>query len=107
MEASNIDSKKALTKLKEVFALNVILENDNEEIKKVSSIKVSLDAIVAKANATNPKDLPIIPSNIFTNHPSFSILQVPKVNIVACNDFKEEIMISQMEIDHMTFREFG
>jgi hypothetical protein len=65
---------------------------------------MSLDAILAKANATNLEDLPIIPSNVFTNHPLFSILQVPKVNIVACNDFKEEITISQMEIDYMTFR---
>jgi hypothetical protein len=68
---------------------------------------VSLNAILAKANATNPKDLPIIPSNISTNHPLFSILQVPKMNIVACNDFKEEIAISQMEIDRMTFRSSG
>jgi hypothetical protein len=65
---------------------------------------VPLDATLAKANATNIEDLLIIPSNIFTNHPLFSILQVPKVNIIACNDFKEQITISQMEIDCMTFR---
>jgi hypothetical protein len=59
---------------------------------------------LGKANATNPEDLPIIPNNVFTNHPLFSILQVPKVNIVTCNDFKEEINMSQMEIDSMTFR---
>jgi hypothetical protein len=62
---------------------------------------------LAKANTTIPKDLPIIPSNVLTNHPLFSILQVPKVNIIAFNDFKEEITISQMEIDCMTFKHSG
>jgi hypothetical protein len=66
-----------------------------------------LDATLAKANTINLEDLPIIPSNVFTNHPLFSILQVPKVNIVTCNDFKEETTISQMEINCMTFRSLG
>lgn len=45
---------------------NVILENDNEEIKKFASIKMPLDATLAKADVTNPEDLPIIPNNVFT-----------------------------------------
>jgi hypothetical protein len=59
---------------------------------------------LAKANATNPKDLLIIPNNVLTNHPLFSILQVPKVDKIACNDFKEKIAIFQMETDRVMLK---
>ncbi len=99
LETSNIDNKMGLTKLKEIFAfLNAILKND-KEIEEVASIITPLDVVLAKANATNPKDLLIIPSNVLTNHPLFSILQVPKVDKTTCNDFKENISIFQMEVN--------
>jgi hypothetical protein len=59
---------------------------------------------LAKANATNLKDLLIIPSNVLTNHPLFSILQVPKVDKTTCNDFKEKIAIFQMEVNRATLK---
>jgi hypothetical protein len=58
---------------------------------------------LAKTNTTNPKDLLIIPSNVFTNHPLFAMLQVPKMDKTTCNDFKEKIAIFLMEANRVTF----
>jgi hypothetical protein len=62
-------------KIKKTFALlNAILENDNKEIKEVTSITTPLDIALAKVNSMNLEDLLINPGNVSTNHSLLSIM---------------------------------
>jgi hypothetical protein len=92
-------------KIKKTFALlNAILENDNKEIKEVTSITMPLDIALAKVNSMNLEDLLINPSNVFTNHSLLSNMQVREVDKIARDDFKEDIAIFQMEADCVSLK---
>jgi len=57
-----------------------MLENDKKKIEKIVSIITPLDATLAKANTTNPRNFSITSNNILTNHPLPSILQVSEID---------------------------
>jgi hypothetical protein len=66
-----------------------------------------LDIALAKANSMNLEDLLINPSNVLINHSPLSIMQVLEVDKTTCDDFKEDIAISQMEADCVTLKSSG
>jgi hypothetical protein len=63
-----------------------------------------LDIALAKVNSMNPKDLLINPNNVLINHSPLSIMQVLEVDKITCDDFKEDIAISQMEANCATLK---
>lgn len=107
LEISNIDCQKGIIKLKKNATLYEMLENDVKELEEVTKIARPLDVALAQTNATNNEELASNLNIPLTNHPLMSILQVSEIEKVACEDFKEGITLTQMEVGKAALRNFG
>ncbi len=76
-----------------------MLENDFKGLEEVASIVKPLNVVFTITNLINLEEVEISIGNILNNHPLLSILQVSKVDKLPCNDFKEMITMSLMDLD--------